>query len=63
MRRLALAAVAAILVSGRSRRARDHPRQGSRAGADFQLTGFWNKENCDGRPFRAEKRWQVFPKR
>ena len=32
-------------------------------GADFKLTGFWNKENCDGRPFRAEKRWQVFPKR
>jgi Trk-type K+ transport system membrane component len=31
-------------------------------GENFQLTRFWIKDDCDGQPFLADKRWQVFPK-
>lgn len=30
-------------------------------GANFKLTGYWFKENCDGQPFDDDKKWRVFP--
>ena len=30
-------------------------------GATFRLTGYWLKENCDGKPFEQVKKWRVFP--
>jgi uncharacterized protein DUF1176 len=33
-------------------------------GADFKLTGYWLKEDCDGEPFDSDsKKWRVFPRR
>jgi hypothetical protein len=32
-------------------------------GKEFQLTGYWSKPNCDGKPFDEDRRWQVYPPR
>jgi hypothetical protein len=35
-------------------------------GTDFTMTGYWNKENCDGKEFgfgTNVARWRIFPKR
>jgi|DewCreStandDraft_4_1066084.scaffolds.fasta_scaffold09279_2 hypothetical protein len=28
---------------------------------DFRLTGYWYKDNCDGKPFDDSKSWRVYP--
>ena len=33
-------------------------------GANFKLTGYWYKEDCDGEPFDSDdKKWRVYPPR
>ncbi len=37
--------------------------QWSWTGREFRMTGFWQKDECDGADFDIEDRWRVFPPR
>jgi hypothetical protein len=32
-------------------------------GANFRMTGYWSKDDCDGEDFEADDRWRIFPAR